>query len=81
MGPQDYPFRDVKCVLHISRRVIAWYVKRFEIIIIQFDFGTLFTAQARGDFAALVDRGRRVLRIDLGDSDLVASLDRLLADA
>ena len=31
-----------------------------------FTFGTLFRAQARGDFAAMVAAGRRVLRLELG---------------
>ncbi|MDF1562405.1 MAG: glucose-6-phosphate isomerase [Deltaproteobacteria bacterium] len=44
-----------------------------------YDFGTLFAAQARGDFQALADRGKRVLRIDLGEGDLVQALDGLLA--
>lgn len=41
-----------------------------------YTFGILKQAQALGDFRALVSRGRRVLRIDLGD-DLEASLDHL----
>ncbi len=43
-----------------------------------YDFATLEAAQAWGDFRALVERGRRILRIDLGP-DPVAGLDRLLA--
>lgn len=31
-----------------------------------YDFGVLHQAQARGDFAAMINAGRRVLRIDLG---------------
>ena len=41
-----------------------------------YTFGILKQAQALGDFRALVSRGRRVVRIDLGDN-LVDSLDRL----
>jgi transaldolase/glucose-6-phosphate isomerase len=31
-----------------------------------FTFGTLCRAQARGDFAALLGAGRRILRLELG---------------
>src|SRR5688572_4433746 len=41
-----------------------------------YSFSILKQAQALGDFRALVSRGRRVIRIDLGD-DLVAGLDRV----
>jgi transaldolase / glucose-6-phosphate isomerase len=41
-----------------------------------YDFGTLLTAQASGDFASLRNHGRRVLRIDLG-ADVDASLATL----
>ncbi|MDI3340136.1 MAG: bifunctional transaldolase/phosoglucose isomerase [Sphaerobacter sp.] len=40
-------------------------------------FGTLFRAQALGDFAALQRRGRPLLRLELRD-DPVAGLDRVL---
>ena len=43
-----------------------------------YTFGELIHAQAAGDFAALRNRGRRVLRIHLGD-DPRAGLDRLCA--
>ncbi len=42
-----------------------------------YDFGTLKDAQAQGDFAVLQERGRRVLRIDLG-RDLQTNLGRLV---
>jgi len=42
-------------------------------------FGALFSAQARGDRMALRERGRRVIRIDLGE-DLRTGLSRLLRD-
>jgi glucose-6-phosphate isomerase len=41
-----------------------------------YTFSILKQAQARGDFRALVSRGRRVLRIDLGD-DVIVSLNRI----
>ncbi len=41
-----------------------------------YSFSVLKDAQALGDFRALTKRGRRVVRIDLGD-DLLAGLDRL----
>lgn len=41
-----------------------------------YTFAILKQAQALGDFRALVSRGRRVVRIDLGDN-LLDSLDRL----
>jgi hypothetical protein len=41
-----------------------------------YSFGTLFTAQALGDFQSLAAHDRRVLRIDLG-SDIDAGLKRL----
>ena len=40
-----------------------------------YSFSVLKEAQALGDFRALTKRGRRVVRIDLGD-DLLAGLDR-----
>jgi transaldolase/glucose-6-phosphate isomerase len=39
-------------------------------------FGVIEAAQAQGDFAVLAERGRRLLRIDLGE-DVVAGLTRL----
>lgn len=42
-----------------------------------YDFGTLKDAQAQGDFAVLQERGRRVLRIDLG-RDPQTNLGRLV---
>jgi transaldolase/glucose-6-phosphate isomerase len=41
-------------------------------------FGVVESAQARGDFEVLAERGRRVLRIDLGD-DVEAGLAQLAA--
>jgi glucose-6-phosphate isomerase len=41
-----------------------------------YSFSVLKEAQALGDFRALTKRGRRVVRIDLGD-DLLSGLDRL----
>ena len=41
-------------------------------------FGRLLRAQADGDAAALVQRGRCLLRVDLGD-DCGTALDRLIA--
>ncbi|HVF21724.1 MAG TPA: hypothetical protein VM941_01560, partial [Pyrinomonadaceae bacterium] len=41
-----------------------------------YSFSVLKEAQALGDFTALTKRGRRVVRIDLGD-DLLSGLDRL----
>ena len=41
-----------------------------------YSFSILKQAQALGDYRALVSRGRRVVRIDLGD-DLLAGLDHL----
>ena len=43
-----------------------------------YTFGVLARAQALGDFMALCDRRRRVLRVDLG-SDVSGGLERLLA--
>lgn len=43
-----------------------------------YTFSVLKQAQALGDFRALVSRGRRVIRIELGD-DLLAGLDHLRA--
>ncbi|HEY0727846.1 MAG TPA: hypothetical protein VGD38_07255, partial [Pyrinomonadaceae bacterium] len=42
----------------------------------KFSFSVLKEAQALGDFRALKDEGRRVVRIDLGD-DLLSGLDAL----
>ncbi len=42
----------------------------------KFSFGVLKTAQAQGDYAVLAERGRRIVRIDLGP-DTLAGLDRL----
>lgn len=42
----------------------------------RFTFGVVKAAQARGDFAVLVERGRRALRIHLG-ADVAAGLERL----
>ena len=39
-------------------------------------FGVIEAAEARGDFAVLAERGRRVLRVDLGD-DVEGGLKRL----
>ncbi len=44
----------------------------------RYGFGVVEAAQARGDFAVLAERGRRVLRIDLG-SDVEAGLAMLEA--
>jgi len=41
-----------------------------------YSFGLVEAAQARGDFAVLAERGRRVLRVDLGE-DIGAGLKRL----
>ncbi|NIM52083.1 MAG: bifunctional transaldolase/phosoglucose isomerase [Gemmatimonadales bacterium] len=41
-----------------------------------YTFGALIRAQARGDYGALLQRGRRVLRVNLG-SDVAAGLARL----
>lgn len=41
-----------------------------------FSFGVVKSAQARGDFRVLVERGRRVLRVNIG-SDVRAGLDAL----
>ena len=43
----------------------------------RFTFGVVKTAQARGDFQVLIDRGRRALRIDLGE-DIEAGRQKLL---
>jgi transaldolase/glucose-6-phosphate isomerase len=40
-------------------------------------FGIVEAAQAQGDLAVLAERGRRVLRLDLGE-DVEGGLDRLL---
>jgi transaldolase / glucose-6-phosphate isomerase len=42
----------------------------------KYTFGTVKAAQARGDFAVLIERGRRALRVHLGP-DLAASLSKL----
>lgn len=42
-----------------------------------YDFAVLKDAQAAGDLSVLHDRGRRVMRIDLGD-DIAANLGRLV---
>lgn len=42
----------------------------------KFTFGVVKSAQARGDFQVLLDRGRRVLRVHLG-SDVIAGLKKL----
>ena len=42
----------------------------------KYTFGIVKAAQARGDFQALAERGRRVLRIHLG-KDVRAGLDKL----
>jgi transaldolase/glucose-6-phosphate isomerase len=44
----------------------------------KYSFGIVKSAQARGDFDVLAERGRRVLRVHLGP-DLGRDLDRLLA--
>ncbi len=44
-----------------------------------FSFGRLLAGQADGDLAALVDRERRVIRVDLGD-DPAGGLARLSED-
>jgi transaldolase/glucose-6-phosphate isomerase len=47
----------------------------------RYSFGTVKSAQARGDFQVLVDRKRRALRVHLG-ADVLAgleTLDRLVA--
>ena len=41
-----------------------------------FSFGLVKAAQVRGDFYVLVERGRRVLRVDLG-ADVPAGLATL----
>ena len=48
-----------------------------------YTFGVIKAAQARGDFQALTDRGRRALRVHLGtDLDAgLAALDRAVAEA
>jgi len=43
----------------------------------KYTFGTVKTAQQRGDFQVLTDRGRRALRVHLG-ADVRAGLDTLL---
>ena len=43
----------------------------------KFTFGIVKSAQARGDFQVLLDRGRRALRVHLG-SDVNAGLQRIL---
>ena len=42
----------------------------------KYTFGVVNSAQARGDFQVLAERGRRVLRIHLG-KNINAGLDRL----
>jgi len=44
----------------------------------KYTFGVVKTAQARGDFQVLLDRGRRALRVHLG-TDVKANLDKLLS--
>jgi transaldolase/glucose-6-phosphate isomerase len=45
-------------------------------------FGTLIAAQAAGDFAALQDRGRRILRVHASDATTgLARIDQLVAEA
>lgn len=42
----------------------------------KYTFGVVKSAQARGDFQVLIDRGRRALRVHLG-SDVLAGLEKL----
>jgi Glucose-6-phosphate isomerase len=44
----------------------------------KYTFGVVKSAQARGDFQVLLDRGRRALRVHLGE-DVTAGLNNLLA--
>jgi len=44
----------------------------------KYTFGVVKSAQARGDFQVLLDRGRRALRVHIG-SDVVEGLEKLLA--
>lgn len=44
----------------------------------KFTFGVVKSAQARGDFQVLLDRGRRALRVHLG-ADVGSGLERLLS--
>jgi hypothetical protein len=49
----------------------------------KYTFGVVKAAQARGDFAVLAERGRRALRVHLGE-DVIAGLrtvERMVADA
>ena len=46
----------------------------------RYGFGVIAAAQARGDFAVLAERGRRVLRVHLG-SDTTKDLERLVEAA
>ncbi len=50
-----------------------------EVAETDYTFGVLVSAQAEGDLVALLGRGRRVLRVDLG-SDAAGALRRLEAD-
>ena len=43
-----------------------------------YGFGDVEAAQGRGDFDAMAERGRRLLRVDLGQ-DIQAGLERLAA--
>jgi hypothetical protein len=48
----------------------------------QYTFGIIKAAQARGDFQALTDRGRRAVRVHLENLDAgLAALDRAVAEA
>ncbi|HCA47875.1 MAG TPA: glucose-6-phosphate isomerase [Armatimonadetes bacterium] len=51
--------------------------QRVEIPGAPYDFATLKDAQAAGDLAVLQERGRRVMRVDLGD-DAATNLGRLV---
>jgi hypothetical protein len=42
----------------------------------RYDFGTLITAQAQGDFAALEENGRRVIRVHI-EGDVPAGLEKI----
>jgi transaldolase/glucose-6-phosphate isomerase len=65
---------DEACVLQIVDRPAA----DLAVPETDFTFGRLVRAQADGDLAALRQRGRRVLRVDLG-GDVAGGLARLAA--
>ena len=43
----------------------------------KYSFGVVKSAQARGDFQVLLDRGRRALRVHIGNQSVSDGLERI----